>query len=75
VCRHEEPHTGNVQTLDRGAAIMIQHQQTEQQKLRWTNVVLKEQGCENKTTIYQDNTSVMSLEKNHAKQQRVTDSW
>jgi len=54
---------------------MIQHQQTEQQKLRWTNVVLKEQGCENKTTIYQDNTSVMSLEKNHAKQQRVTDSW
>jgi len=33
----------------------------------WTRIFLKEQGCESETTIYQDKTSAMLLEKNGKK--------
>jgi hypothetical protein len=73
-------HTGNVQTLGRGAANTISCKQklnttssTEAELVAandavpyalWTKYFLEEQGYDSKTTIYQDNTSAMLLEKN-----------
>jgi len=73
-------HTGNIQSLGRGAANTISSKQklntkssTEAELVTaddsvpltlWTMIFLKEQGCESETTIYQDNPSAMLLEKN-----------
>ena len=73
-------HTGSIMTLGRGAANTISSKQklntrssTEAEVVAadnavplalWTRNFLKEQGYETKTTIYQDNTSAILLEKN-----------
>ena len=73
-------HTGSVQSLGRGAATTISSKQklntkssTEAELVAaddtmplalWTRNFLKEQGYESKTTLHQDNTSTILLEKN-----------
>jgi hypothetical protein len=73
-------HTGGIQTFGRGAATTLSAKQklntkssTEAEVVGtddilplalWTTNFLEEQGYESKTTIYQDNTSAILLEKN-----------
>ena len=73
-------HTGNIQSFGRGAANTISQKQklnttssTTAELVAandsvplalWTRSFLKEQGYQSETTIYQDNTSAILLEKN-----------